>query len=205
VRHIDVRLIAATTGICARKVAWPGISRRPFSRLSSLQIRFIRFTERRKDIPLWWQFFLKKDLTTRLREKYLRSDVGARKNGCAAAACWPGGKRGELGERHIRAASPATGDFIDLGRLQRATASTAKRIPWKGTNGGNTLSLEWKRSQVHEPAGAEKMCQGNRLRRRTRNFCEWQDQLIATKTRRTWTQKRQIRGKALAAEISLSA
>jgi transcriptional regulator with GAF, ATPase, and Fis domain len=60
VRHINVRLIAATNRDLRAEVLAGHFREDFFCRLSSIQIRIPSLTERLEDIPLLVQFFLKK-------------------------------------------------------------------------------------------------------------------------------------------------
>ncbi len=156
VRHINVRLIAATNRDLRAEVLAGRFREDLFCRLSSLQIRVPSLTERLEDIPLLVQFFLKKynsaygknisGLTRRAQTVLLRH-------------AWPGNVR-ELENVISSACITATGDFIDLGDLPEQLEHRATR-PQEGED-WKPLSLEEVR-EVHIQRMLE-MCQGNRLR-----------------------------------------
>jgi transcriptional regulator with PAS, ATPase and Fis domain len=156
VRHINVRLIAATNRNLRAEVLAGRFREDLFYRLSSIQIRIPSLTERLEDIPLLVQFFLKKynaaygkkifGLTRRAQTVLLRHG-------------WPGNVR-ELENVISSACITATGDFIDLAdlpeQLQHRGTSSLEGHDWK------PLSLEEVR-KVHIQRVLE-MCRGNRLR-----------------------------------------
>jgi two-component system response regulator HydG len=156
VRHINVRLIAATNRDLRAEVLAGHFREDLFYRLSSIQIRIPSLTERLEDIPLLVQFFLKKynsaygknifGLTRRAQTVLLRH-------------AWPGNVR-ELENVISSACITATGDFIDLAdlpeQLQHREARSLEGDDWK------PLSLEEVR-KVHIQRVLV-MCQGNRLR-----------------------------------------
>jgi two-component system, NtrC family, response regulator HydG len=156
VKHINVRLIAATNRDLRAEVLAGRFREDLFYRLSSIQIRVPSLTERLEDIPLLVQFFLKKynaaygknilGLTRRVQTVLLRHG-------------WPGNVR-ELENVISSACITATGDFIDLAdlpeQLQHRETSSLESDDWK------PLSLEEMR-KVHIQRVLE-MCRGNRLR-----------------------------------------
>src|SRR6202166_640975 len=131
VRHVDVRLIAATNRDLRAEVLAGRFREDLFYRLSSIQIRIPSLTERLEDIPLLVQFFLKKynnaygknifGLTRRAQTVLLRH-------------AWPGNVR-ELENVISSACITATGDFIDLAdlpeQLQHREARSAEGNDWK--------------------------------------------------------------------------
>jgi two-component system response regulator HydG len=156
VRHIDVRLIAATNRDLRAEVLAGHFREDLFYRLSSIQIRVPSLTERLEDIPLLMQFFLKKynaaygknisGLTRRAQTVLLQHP-------------WPGNVR-ELENVISSACITTTGDFIDIGdlpeQLQHRNPGGAEGDDWR------PLSLDEVR-KVHIQRVLE-MCQDNRLR-----------------------------------------
>src|SRR5712672_1144998 len=131
VRHVDVRLIAATNRDLRAEVLAGHFREDLFYRLSSIQIRIPSLTERLEDIPLLVQFFLKKynsaygrnisGLTRRAQTVLLRHP-------------WPGNVR-ELENVISSACITATGEFIDLGdlpeQLQRRGTGMSGKEDWR--------------------------------------------------------------------------
>src|SRR5882762_2722815 len=156
VRHIDVRLIAATNRDLRAEVLAGHFREDLFYRLSSIQIRIPSLAERLEDIPLLVQFFLKKYNTA-----YGKNIFGLTRRAQTVLLrhAWPGNVR-EL-ENVISSACITTGgDFIDLADLpeglQHRGPRTADGDEWR------PLSLEEMR-KVHIHRILD-MCQGNRLR-----------------------------------------
>ncbi len=156
VRHISVRLIAATNRDLRAEVLAGHFREDLFYRLSSIQIRIPSLTERLEDIPLLVQFFLKKYNTA-----YGRNIFGLTRRAQTVLLrhAWPGNVR-ELENVISSACITATGDFIDLAdlpeQLQQRDARSLEGDDWK------PLSLDEVR-KVHIQRVLE-MCQGNRLR-----------------------------------------
>jgi DNA-binding NtrC family response regulator len=156
VRHINVRLIAATNRDLRAEVLAGHFREDLFYRLSSIQIRIPSLAERLEDIPLLVQYFLKKyngaygknifGLTRRAQTVLLRH-------------AWPGNVR-ELENVISSACITATGDFIDLAdlpeQLQHREIRSLDTEDWK------PLSLD-EVCKIHIQRVLE-MCQGNRLR-----------------------------------------
>jgi DNA-binding NtrC family response regulator len=156
VRHITVRLIAATNRDLRAEVLAGHFREDLFYRLSSIQIRIPSLTERLEDIPLLVQFFLKK-----YNSAYGRNILGLTRRAQTVLLrhAWPGNVR-ELENVISSACITATGDFIDLAdlpeQLQQRDARSLEGDGWK------PLSLDEVR-KVHIQRVLE-MCQGNRLR-----------------------------------------
>jgi len=156
VRHINVRLIAATNRDLRAEVLAGHFREDLFYRLSSIQIRIPSLTERLEDIPLLVQFFLKKYNTA-----YGKNIFGLTRRAQTVLLrhAWPGNVR-ELENAISSACITATGDFIDLAdlpeQLQHREARPVEGGDWK------PLSLEEvKKEHIQRVLG---MCQGNRLR-----------------------------------------
>jgi DNA-binding NtrC family response regulator len=113
VKHVNVRLIAATNRDLRTEVAAGRFREDLFYRLSSIEIRVPGLTERPEDIPVLIRHFLKKynqvygklfqGLTRRAQIALMRYD-------------WPGNVR-ELENVVAGAAITASADFIDVGDL----------------------------------------------------------------------------------------
>src|SRR6202051_5219925 len=114
VRHVNVRLIAATNRNLRAEVL-AGRFREDLSyRLSSIQIRVPALTERLEDIPLLVQFFVKK-----YNQVYGKSISGLTRRAQTVLLQhpWPGNVR-ELENVISSAAINTSGDFIELTGLQ---------------------------------------------------------------------------------------
>jgi DNA-binding NtrC family response regulator len=156
VRHVQVRLIAATNRDLRAEVLAGHFREDLFYRLSSIQIRIPSLAERLEDIPLLIQFFLKK-----YNDAYGKNIAGLTRRVQAVLLqhAWPGNVR-ELENVISSAAITAMGDFIDLSDLPEHLQHRGTR----NSEGGDwrPLSLEDVR-RVHIQKVLE-MCQGNRLR-----------------------------------------
>src|SRR5580693_9046915 len=110
VRHVQVRLIAATNRDLRAEVLAGHFREDLFYRLSSIQIRVPSLTERLEDIPLLVQFFLKK-----YNNAYGKNIFGLtrRAQTLLLQHPWPGNVR-ELENVISSACITATGNFIDL-------------------------------------------------------------------------------------------
>src|SRR5271155_1958841 len=157
VRHVDVRLIAATNRDLRAEVLAGRFREDLFYRLSSIQIRIPSLAERLEDIPLLAQFFLKK-----YNDAYGKNIAGLTRRAQTVLLQhgWAGNVR-ELENVISSASITAMGDFIDLGDLP-------EHFQRRGPRGGGEeqdwrpLSLEEVR-KVHIQRVLD-MCQGNRLR-----------------------------------------
>ena len=129
-RHINVRLIAATNRDLRAEVLAGHFREDLFYRLSSIQIRIPSLTERLEDIPLV-QFFLKK-----YNASYGKGIFGLtrRAQTVLLGHGWPGNVR-ELENVISSACITATGDFIDLAdlpeQLQHREPSSQGADEWK--------------------------------------------------------------------------
>jgi DNA-binding NtrC family response regulator len=156
VRHVNVRLIAATNRDLRAEVLAGRFREDLFYRLSSIQIRIPSLSERLEDIPLLVQFFVKK-----YNEAYGKSISGLTRRAQTVLLQhpWPGNVR-ELENAISSAAITTTGDFIDLVDLpenfQHRGQARAGGPDWR------PLSLEEIR-KVHIQRVLQ-MCMGNRLR-----------------------------------------
>jgi DNA-binding NtrC family response regulator len=155
VRHVNVRLIAATNRDLRNEVLAGRFREDLFYRLSSIQIRVPSLTERLEDIPLLVQFFVKK-----YNQAYGKSISGLTRRAQTVLLQhpWPGNVR-ELENVISSAAITTSGDFIDLTdlpeNLQHRGQRTAEGTEWR------PLSLDEVR-KVHIQRVLA-MCMGNRL------------------------------------------
>jgi DNA-binding NtrC family response regulator len=156
VRHVSVRLIAATNRDLRAEVLAGRFREDLFYRLSSIQIRIPSLTERLEDIPLLVQFFVKK-----YNEAYGKNIAGLTRRAQTVLLqhSWPGNVR-ELENVISSAAITTSGDFIDLADLPENL-----QHPWQRHEGGvdwRPLSLD-EVSKIHIQRVLQ-MCMGNRLR-----------------------------------------
>jgi DNA-binding NtrC family response regulator len=157
VRHVDVRLIAATNRDLRAEVLAGRFREDLYYRLSSIQVRIPSLSERLEDVPLLVHYLLQK-----YNDAYAKRISGLTRRAQAVLLqhSWPGNVR-ELENVISGACIRATGDFIDLmdfpDHLQRPGARAASPGEvWQ------PLSLDEVR-RVHIQRVLE-MCQGNRLR-----------------------------------------
>lgn len=156
VRHVDVRLIAATNRDLAAEVASGKFREDLFYRLSTIQIRMPSLAERLEDIPLLVAFFLKK-----CNDKYHKQIRGLtrRAQTILLQHAWPGNVR-EL-ENVIASAAIFTGsNFIDVNDLPEKFNKPV------ACNGG---SVSWRPIQLQDVRKDHiervlEMCGGNRVR-----------------------------------------
>ena len=156
IRHVSVRLIAATNRDLRAEVLAGRFRQDLFYRLSSIQIRIPSLTERLEDIPLLLQFFVKK-----YNEAYGKNIAGLTRRAQTVLLQhpWPGNVR-ELENVISSAAITTSGDFIDLADLPENF-----QHPWQRNEVGGDwrpLSLD-EVSKVHIQRVLQ-MCMGNRLR-----------------------------------------
>ena len=148
VRHVNVRLIAATNRDLRGEVLAGRFREDLFYRLSSIQIRVPSLTERLEDIPLLVQFFVKK-----YNQAYGKniSELTRRAQTVLLQHAWTGNVR-DLENVISSAAITTTGDFIDLSdlpeNLQHRGQRTAEGAEWR------PLSLDEVRKVHAYSAGA---------------------------------------------------
>jgi two-component system response regulator HydG len=157
VRHVDVRLIAATNRDLRAAVLAGRFREDLFYRLSTIQIRVPSLAERLEDIPILVQYFLKK-----YNEAYGKRILGLTRRAQTVLLqhAWPGNVR-ELENVISSASITSVNDFIDVDDLpeqvQKPQGSAGARgEPWR------PLPLEEVRRQhIHRVL---EMCEGNRVR-----------------------------------------
>ncbi|MDP9147849.1 MAG: sigma 54-interacting transcriptional regulator, partial [Acidobacteriota bacterium] len=156
VRHVNVRLIAATNRDLRAEVLAGRFREDLYYRLSSIQIRIPSLGERLEDIPLLVQFFLKK-----YNDAYGKNISGLTRRAQTVLFqhSWPANVR-ELENVIASAAITTSGDFIDLNdlpeNLQHHGLRACCPTDWR------PLSLEEVRKvHIQRVLG---MCMGNRLR-----------------------------------------
>jgi DNA-binding NtrC family response regulator len=158
VRSVNVRLIAATNRDLRAEVLSGRFREDLFYRLSSIEIRVPGLSERREDIPLLVQHFLKKysdaynkpfqGLTRRAQIAMLQHD-------------WPGNVR-ELANVISSAAITASSDFIDVTDLPQGLQRSGRRAAPLTGEAWRPLPLDEVR-RIHIQRVLE-MCKGNRVR-----------------------------------------
>ena len=157
VRHVDVRLIAATNRDLRAEVLAGRFREDLFYRLSTIQIRVPTLAERLDDIPMLIQYFLKK-----YNEAYSKQIRGLTRKTQAVLLqhAWPGNVR-ELENVISCACLTSVNEFIDVDdlpeNLQKPAAQNGKAgDPWR------PLPLEEiRRQHIRRVLEA---CDGNRVR-----------------------------------------
>jgi transcriptional regulator with PAS, ATPase and Fis domain len=157
VRHVDVRMIAATNRDLRAEVHAGRFREDLYYRLSSIQIKIPPLTSRFEDIPLLVQFFLKK-----YNEAYGKQIAGLSRRAQTVLLQhgWPGNVR-ELENVISSACITTTGEFIDIADLPEHLQKPEGRAAEPGEF-WRPLSLDEVRKR-HIRRVLE-MCQGNRLR-----------------------------------------
>jgi DNA-binding NtrC family response regulator len=156
IRHVDVRLIAATNRDLRAEVLSGHFREDLYYRLSTIQIRVPSLAERLEDVPLLIQFFLKK-----YNEAYSKTIRGLtrRAQTILLQHSWPGNVR-ELENVISGACMTTTSDFVDLDDLpehmQKPTIGVGIGQTWR------PMPLEQVR-RMHIERVLE-MCKGNRVR-----------------------------------------
>jgi DNA-binding NtrC family response regulator len=157
VRHVDVRLIAATNRDLRAEVLAGRFREDLFYRLTTIQIRVPSLSERLDDIPLLIQFFIKK-----YNQAYSKQIQGLTRRTQAVLLqhSWPGNVR-ELENVISCACLTSVNEFIDVDdlpeNLQKPSAQSGpSQDSWR------PLPLnEVRRQHIRRVL---EMCQGNRVR-----------------------------------------
>jgi DNA-binding NtrC family response regulator len=156
VRHINVRLIAATNRDLRADVLAGHFREDLFYRLNPIQIRIPALSQRLEDLPLLMQYFLKK-----CNEEYGKNICGLtrRAQKVLVRHPWPGNVR-ELENVISSACITATGEFIDLPdlpeNLQQPNDHSAEGEMWKPLFLDDVCNQHIRR--------VLELCQGNRKR-----------------------------------------
>jgi DNA-binding NtrC family response regulator len=154
VRHVDVRVIAATNRDLLAAVLAKTFREDLFYRLNSIQIRIPPLAERVEDIPMLTRFFLKK-----YNKAYGKNISGLTRRAQLVLLrhAWPGNVR-ELENLISSACITATGDFIDIidlpGHLLNHRDSSLEGAVWKHLTLKEVCTLHVVR--------VLEMCQGDR-------------------------------------------
>ncbi len=157
VRHVDVRLIAATNRDLRAEVLAGRFREDLFYRLSTIQIRVPSLTERLEDIPLLILFFLKK-----YNEAYSKQIQGLSRRAQAVLLqhSWPGNVR-ELENVISYACLTSVNEFIDVDdlpeNLQKPSGATGRA----GDAWRPLPLVEVRRQHIRRVLES---CEGNRVR-----------------------------------------
>lgn len=157
VRHVDVRLIAATNRDLHAEVAAGRFREDLFYRLSTIQVRVPRLAERLDDIPMLTQFFLKK-----YNQAYTKQILGLTRRAQAVLLqhSWPGNVR-ELENVLSCACLTSVNEFIDVDDFPENMQKPATHTGQPGDS-WRPLSLnEVRRQHIRRVLEA---CAGNRVR-----------------------------------------
>jgi len=157
VKHVDIRLIAATNRDLRAEVASGRFREDLFYRLSSVEIRVPGLADRQEDVPVLIRHFVKKygqAYGKPLRGVSRRAQIVLLQHG------WPGNIR-ELENVISSAAITAAADFIDIGDLPEHLQKPGRYV--SATEGNwRPLPLEEVR-RAHIERVLES-CKGNRVR-----------------------------------------
>ena len=158
VKHIDVRLIAATNRDLRAEVLAGRFREDLFYRLNTVEIRVPGLTEHPEDIPILVQHFTKK-----YSEAYNKPFQGLTRRAQIVLLQhnWPGNVR-ELENVISSAAITANADFIDVSDLPEHLQKPHRRISAVPDENWRPLPLDEIR-KVHIQRVLE-MCNGNRVR-----------------------------------------
>jgi transcriptional regulator with PAS, ATPase and Fis domain len=157
VRHVDVRLIAATNRDLRAEVLAGRFREDLFYRLSTIQIRVPTLSERLDDIPLLIQFFLKK-----YNEAYSKNIKGLSRRAQTVLYqhAWPGNVR-ELENVISCACLTSVNEFIDVDDLPENLQKPAAQIGRAGETWRPLPLEEVRRQHIRRVLEA---CEGNRVR-----------------------------------------
>jgi len=125
--RVNVRIIAATNRVLEKEIADGGFREDLYYRLNVVTIQLPPLRERREDIPLLAQFFLKK---SRFEERKQVRDFSAEAMSFMQSYTWPGNVR-ELENTVARAVLLSEGEIIELHDLaiSRIARETARAVP----------------------------------------------------------------------------
>jgi DNA-binding NtrC family response regulator len=157
VRHVDVRLIAATNRDLRAEVAAGRFREDLFYRLSTIEVRVPSLAERLDDIPMLTQFFLKK-----YNQAYSKQILGLTRRAQAVLLQhgWPGNVR-ELENVISCACLTSINEFIDVDDFPENFQKPAAHAGQPGDS-WRPLSLnEVRRQHIRRVLEA---CEGNRVR-----------------------------------------
>jgi DNA-binding NtrC family response regulator len=157
VRHVDVRLVAATNRDLRAEVLAGRFREDLFYRLSTIQIRVPSLSERQDDLPLLIQYFLKK-----YNEAYNKDIKGLtrRVQTVLAQHAWPGNVR-ELENVISCACLTAVNDFIDVDDLPETLQKPAAQ---NGRPGDSWRPLPLEEVRRQHIRRVLECCEGNRVR-----------------------------------------
>jgi two-component system response regulator AtoC len=158
VRSVNFRLIAATNRDLRAEVLAGRFRDDLFYRLSSIEIRVPGLSERREDLPLLVQHFLKK-----YSDAYSKPFQGLTRRAQIALLQhhWPGNVR-ELANAISSAAITANSDFIDVTDLPQSLQRSGRPSSPLDSQSWHPIPLDEVRS-IHIQRVLE-MCKGNRVR-----------------------------------------
>jgi two-component system response regulator HydG len=157
VRHVDVRLIAATNRDLRAEVLAGRFREDLYYRLSTIQIRVPTLVERLEDIPLLVQFFLKK--YNRAYSKQIQG-LTRRAQTVLLQHAWPGNVR-ELENVISGAAIQTVGEFIDVDDLPEQLRTPTARAESPNESWRPLPLDEMRRIHIHRVL---EMSHGNRVR-----------------------------------------
>ncbi|MFC1628548.1 sigma-54 interaction domain-containing protein [Gemmatimonadota bacterium] len=125
--RVDVRIIAATNRVLEEEIADGGFREDLYYRLNVVTIQLPPLRERREDIPLLAQFFLKK---SQFEERKQVRDFTAEAMSFMQSYAWPGNVR-ELENTVARAVLLSEGETIELHDLaiSRIVGARARGVP----------------------------------------------------------------------------
>src|SRR5882672_5766653 len=157
VRHVDVRLIAATNRDLRAEVLAGRFREDLFYRLSTIQIRVPGLAERLDDIPLLIQHFLRK-----YNEAYSKQIKGLTRRAQTVLYQhgWPGNVR-ELENVISCACLTAVNEFIDVGDFPE---NLQKPAPQNGRGGDTWRPLPLEEVRRQHIRRVLEACEGNRVR-----------------------------------------
>jgi len=157
VRHVDIRLIAATNRDLRAEVAAGHFREDLFYRLNTIQIRVPTLSERLDDLPLLIQYFLRK-----YNQAYSKQIQGLTRRAQAVLLQhgWPGNVR-ELENVISCACLTSVNDFIDVDDLPETLQKPKSHTSPAGFSWRPLPLNEIRRQHIHRVL---EVCDGNRVR-----------------------------------------